>query len=125
MGESMDATVIEFGNAVTYSNNLLEVSPEVDKLLEYDIKKHEALLNHLKLVEYTEPFHIVEGPPLDKLNRFNVRGWRGSFAAPGYTAFAAHFRCKREHFNSNPDLKYIWRMIKLWFSNKFTDEELY
>lgn len=124
MSEPVEAPVIEVGNSVMISPNLdAEGLAQADDLLRHNYKMQEALLDHLKVVHYVEPFHILESPATDSLGRFQTRSWRGCFAAPGYTAFQEHFKCKRSHEPSDPDFKYVWYIIKLWVKGKLPNRE--
>lgn len=118
--EPVTAPVIEFGKAFVVTGT---ETPAVNELINHDIKKHEDLLDYLKVVIYLDKFHRVDAPsPIDRLDRFKNVGWYGRFASPGYTAFAEHFRCRKTHFNDDPDLRHIWGMIKLYLKNKFDKE---
>ena len=124
MTEPVEAPVIEFGRSVMLSGYIAESGIEqADEMLRHDYKMQEALLDHLKVVHYVEPFHILESTEMDSLGRFQARGWYGRFAAPGYTAFQEHFKCRRSHFNNDPDFKYVWYIIKLWVKGKLSKED--
>lgn len=115
MTDEKKTPLVEFGGWVMVTKGIEDLS-DVNTLLDADIKKSEDLLGYLKDVVYTEPFKKVQNDtPVDKLNRFNCHGWRGSFASPGYTAFQEHFKCRDEHTPYYPSLKFIWRQIIKYF----------
>jgi len=115
--------VREYGNSTMASADITLDSPVVKDLLDKDMGKLQKLLDYLKTVEYVEPFHHIEGPIVDKLQRNKHFGWYGRVAAPGLDAFAEHFRCHEEHLPSEITFKFMWRLTKRWWLEHHQPEE--
>ena len=112
---SETAIVREYGNGIYASGSATLESPEVKEVLNRDMGKMQKLLDYLKVVQFVEPFHLIEGPA-DKLRRTKHFGWYGKVAAPGLDAFAEHFKCHKEHTPMYPSLKYVWEMFHRYWT---------
>ena len=107
------APVIELGNAVMLSRRIGVGIDQIAKdVLNHDIDKTKEMLDNLKDMHYVEECHIIEGPSVDKLQRFRSLGWYGKISSPGYTKLQEHFKCRQEHIPYKITWKFIWRMTK-------------